>query len=158
MRQTITGYFHILWSTLGMSLRLLLSFKKQHLYGDDNFMVSFTVYVWFMFAMIYHTDILLWDVDCFLLSQWSYRKTSPCLWVISMNNDTSGWMFVHSSPKECQFKEGKVKDGLLLASSVWRVAGSDTRACWEWKTDQESNVCCGWKIYRVPVCSTGLES
>lgn len=64
-------------------------------------------------------NIATMDVRCFPLSKCSDGG------VISMNNDTLGWMFVHSSPKERQFNEGKVKGGLLLATSVWRVAVGD---------------------------------
>lgn len=35
-------------------------------------------------------------------------------------------MFVHSPPKkDANLKEGKVKDGPLLALSVWKVAGGN---------------------------------
>lgn len=51
-----------------------------------------------------------------------------------MNNDTLGSMFVHSSPKERQFKEGNVKDGLECLKGGRRRQYTHAKA-------GESNIC-----------------
>lgn len=105
-------------------------------------------------GMVWFTTLIHHHMGCrlFSLSQRSNRKTSSCLWVIGMNNDALGWMFVHRSPKELQFKEGNMKDSPLLALSVWRAAVTTMHTCWEHRSDQESNVCCGWKIDLEGAC------
>lgn len=111
----------------------------------------------------FHICFMSHTIQTFCLYGMSYALTSvsvqtgkhllvcePSVWIMT---PCAECLFT-VPPKECQFKEGRMKDGLLLALSSlfegWQAATIHT--CWEWRTDQESNMCCGWKIYLEGVC------
>ncbi len=140
------GYFHILCSTLYKVTERPCSYHL-HL---KNVMVSFTVHVCFMLRMIYHTDISQWDAFLsvsvqmakhFLVcesSAWIMTPWAECLFSVPQQNANlkkAKWGTACFSPR--------VFEG-------WQAATIHT--CWEWRTDQESNMCCGWKIYLEGAC------
>lgn len=68
--------------------------------------------------------------------------------------ETSAWIMTPWA--ECLFTVPQKNANLKKAKwrttcfSPWVFEGwqaATMHTCWEWRTDQESNMCCGWKIY-----------
>lgn len=130
------------------------TFKNNNIYEviTISWHASLFMYVYFMLHMIYHRDILPYGMSIafptvvqmgkHLLvcesSVWIMTPWAECLFAVPQKNANlkkAKWRTACFSPR--------VFEG-------WRAATIHT--CWEWRTDQESNMCCGWKIYLEGAC------
>lgn len=109
-------------------------------------MLSWYVCMFYVMYDLQERNIAIWDVRCFFRSQCSDGESS--VWIMTP------WA-------ECLFTVPQKNTNLKKAK--WRTACFSPRVfegwqsvtihtCWEWRTDQGSNMCCGWKIYLEGAC------